>query len=425
MLCFNILISLNHFFVTLRINSVILNYEHMRIVSLFICILLITGCKKEERSVDNLIKVDVLETSYPEKELFLQDFMEVEYIPLETNDTFLTHGFVQDVGEKYIIVKNRKNDGDIFIYDRSGKALRKFNRKGQGGEEYINILGIALDESHEEIFVNSHHSQRILVYDLFGNYKRTLKYKATKGSLASDPLKAEISSFYSDIFNYDKDHLICYDILNSRYPFVLMSKNDGSITKYINIPFDEKRMAIAMRKDENSGLVESVSSGYYRTILSFRKEWFLLEFSSDTIYQLQPNYCLSPVFVRTPPVDSMSPEIFLMIRLLSDRYIFMETVKNEYDFEKNKGFSRKFFLYDKEQDEFFNYRVYNSDYSSKKEIYMNVLRPIGGEIGAWQEIDASSLLESLEKGELKGKLENIARTLDEDSNPVIMLTKNK
>lgn len=27
MLCFNILISLNHFFVTLRINNVILNYE--------------------------------------------------------------------------------------------------------------------------------------------------------------------------------------------------------------------------------------------------------------------------------------------------------------------------------------------------------------------------------------------------------------
>ena len=66
------------------------------------------ACTKEVQRTGDIIHVDVFETSYPEKELLLQDFMDVEYIPLETNDEFINQGFVQDVGEKYILVKNRK-----------------------------------------------------------------------------------------------------------------------------------------------------------------------------------------------------------------------------------------------------------------------------------------------------------------------------
>lgn len=390
---------------------------------IFISALLISGCK-EEQSVSDLIRVDVLDTSYPEKELFIQDFMDVEYIPLETTDEFINQGFVQDVGEKYILVKNRKDNGDVFVYDRKGKALHKFNRKGQGPEEYVNILGMVLDEKNEEIFINSHHTQRILVYDLYGNYKRTLKHQVGKGSLESNPYSSDLSSFYWEVYNYDDNNLICYDFLNDKTPFVLVSKKDGSITKKINIPFDKKKMAIAFRKDENTGLIASASFGFYRSILSFQKKWFLLEFSSDTIYQLLQDYSLSPFIVRTPSVGDMNPEVFLMIRFQSDCYIFMETVKNEYDFEKNTGFPRTFLMYDKKENAFFNYKVFNGDYSIEKEIYMNVLRPLGGNIVAWDELEAADLIESLEKNELKGDLKEIAEGLTEDSNPVIMIIKN-
>lgn len=390
---------------------------------IFISALLISGCK-EEQSVSDLIRVDVLDTSYPEKELFIQDFMDVEYIPLETTDEFINQGFVQDVGEKYILVKNRKDNGDVFVYDRKGKALHKFNRKGQGPEEYVNILGMVLDEKNEEIFINSHHTQRILVYDLYGNYKRTLKHQVGKGSLESNPYSSDLSSFYWEVYNYDDNNLLCYDFLNDKTPFVLVSKKDGSITKKINIPFDKKKMAIAFRKDENTGLIASASFGFYRSILSFQKKWFLLEFSSDTIYQLLQDYSLSPFIVRTPSVGDMNPEVFLMIRFQSDCYIFMETVKNEYDFEKNTGFPRTFLMYDKKENAFFNYKVFNGDYSIEKEIYMNVLRPLGDNIVAWDELEAADLIESLEKNELKGDLKEIAEGLTEDSNPVIMIIKN-
>lgn len=88
------------------------------------------------------------------KELVLQDFMDVEYIPLETNDEFINRACVQAVGEKYIIVTNFYDDGNIFVYGRNGKAIRKINRKGQGGEEYVSMRSVSLDEENEEIFVN-------------------------------------------------------------------------------------------------------------------------------------------------------------------------------------------------------------------------------------------------------------------------------
>ena len=44
-----------------------------------------SGCGGNKQSEDDLITVDVT-AQYPKKELILQDFMDVEYIPLETTD---------------------------------------------------------------------------------------------------------------------------------------------------------------------------------------------------------------------------------------------------------------------------------------------------------------------------------------------------
>lgn len=82
-------------------------------------------------------------------------------------------------------------------------------------------------------------------------------------------------------------------------------------------------------------------------------------------------------------------------------------------------------MYDRQEKAFFNYTVYNGDYSTKKELYMNWLRPVNHEIESWQPLEAHQLVESYKKGELKGRLKEIAATLNEESNPVIMLIKHK
>ncbi|MDR1371079.1 MAG: 6-bladed beta-propeller [Dysgonamonadaceae bacterium] len=379
-------------------------------ILVIILLTVMTGCGGNKQLTDELITVDVTTANYPKKELILQDFMDVEYIALETNDDFVNQCFVQDIGKEIILVKNRRNDGDIFVYDRTGKALRKINRKGQGGEEYVNILGITLDEDYNEMYVHTHYERKIKVYDLYGKFKRSLQYKDNTNGY-----------FYTDIVNYDKDNLICFDKFNEERAFVLISKQDGSITKKIEIPVKETKLLWQI----DAGRNVPADPGPYSTIISFKDNWILLEHSSDTVYTFLPDYNLHPFIVRTPSIQSMEPEVFLLLRFFSGRYYFMETVKNVFDFNTGRGFPKTFFMYDWQEKAFFGYNVYNGDYSTKKEIYMNVLRPVNHEIESWQPLEAHQLVESYKKGELKGKLKEIAAQLNEDSNPVIMLIKHK
>ena len=378
-----------------------------------IFLLVMTSCGSDNTSTDGFITVDVTKSSYsPKKELVLQDFMDVEYIPLETNDEFVNQGYVNAIGEKYIIVTNYREDGDIFVYDRNGKAIRKINRKGQGGEEYISCLKIILDEENEELFINDFLARKIKVYDLEGNFKRSFKQKQEGDT-----------QFYGEIFNYDKDNLICYDECNADIPFLLVSKQDGSITREIITPFKEKKLFIQLLRYE--GGTRAAGPGPYSRITPFKGNWILLEPSSDTIYTLMPDCSLRPFIAKTPPVHTLDPEFYLILKLVSDRYYFMESIKNVYDFRKEEGFPKTYFVYDTQEKDFFSYIIYNGDYSYKKELYMVMFTPINTKDELWATIDAFELCRDYEKGKLKGKLKDIAAKLGEDDNRVIMLVKPK
>lgn len=378
-----------------------------------ILLLVMTSCGSDNTSTDGFITVDVTKSSYsPKKELILQDFMDVEYIPLETNDEFVNQGYVQAVGEKYIIVSNYRKDGDIFVYNRNGKAIRKINHKGQGGKEYISFRTITLDEENNELFVNDHYAKKIVVYDLEGNFKRSFKQNDKGKSL-----------FYWEIFNYDKENLICYDELNEEIPFLLISKQDGSITKEIKVPFKEKKVFIQLLKYE--GGIRTAGPGNYSRITPFKGNWILLEPSSDTIYTLMPDCSLRPFIAKTPPVHTMNPEFYLILKLVSDRYYFMESIKNVYDFKKEEGFPKTYFVYDTQEKDFFSYIIYNGDYSYKRELYMVMFTPINAKGELWATIDAFDLCKDYKEGKLKGKLKDIAAKLGEDDNRVIMLVKPK
>lgn len=382
-----------------------------QISTILVAILLVVlaGCGENKQSADDLITVDVSK-SYPKKELILQDFMDVEYIALETTDEFLTQGSVQGVGKEYLLVKNRNSDGDIFIFDRkTGKGVRKINRQGQGAEEYAMINEIILDESNGELFVKSP-GNKILVYDLYGGFKRSLN------------LDREVSS----VFDYDKNNLICYDMSDyhskgedrSKSYHIILSKQDGSITREIFIPFKTINTPIVT---DGGNFVANYS---YQIRLSNSK-CTLIDTSTDTLYNYAPDGTLSPFVVRTPSAHTMVPEVFLYMGIHTDRYYFMQAVKNVFNFEKGNGFYTDELMYDKEEKALFQVAVQNGDYAEKRPVAMTA-KSINREIEDVTSLNASPLVEIYKKGQLKeGKLKEIASRLDEDDNPVIMLVKQK
>ena len=149
----------------------------------------------------------------------------------------------------------------------------------------------------------------------------------------------------------------------------------------------------------------------------------LTELSSDTIFRLFPDYRMTPFMIRTPPIHSMNPEIFLLPEILTDRYYFLEILKKEV--EARPGFfPRTKLVYDKQEKATYRYTVYNDDYSSKKPLEFTAFSS-SHEIAFRQKLEAHELIDLNRKGELKGKLKEVASELDDDSNPVIMLVKYK
>ena len=371
------------------------------------------GCNESRRQSEGLIIVDVTNTDYPIKELILQDFMDVEYIALETNDDFINQGFVQSIGQKIIVVKNGINDGDIFIYKRkTGEAIRKFNHKGQGAEEYVAISGIVLDEDKYEMFVTDNVSRRMLVYNLDGKYLRSFKFQK--------------NAMYKKIYNFDKQNLICYNFNSSNdgQSFAIISKQDGSITQEIQIPFEEIKSIYIFLRDEANDMTYGAAPYIYPIIPVPNNNWILVEPSSDTIYSYSSEYEMKPFLTRVPSIQSMNPEVFLLPSVVTDRYCFMEIVKKEYSFSTGKGFPSTFLMYDRQEKSIFRYTVNNADYSYKNIVNM-VLSPQSSEVAFYHKIEPSGLVDSYKKGELKGKLKEIASKLDPEDNPVIMLIKHK
>lgn len=380
------------------------------IISLFLMTVL-TGCGKGNEDT-SMITIDIA-SEHPKKELIVQDFMDVEYIPLETNNDFITQGSVMAIGDKYILVKNRANDGDIFVFDRkTGKGIRKINRRGQGAEEYNYINGLILDEGNNEMFVNCAATKKIYVYDLLGNFKRSFKH--TEGSE------------YLNVYNLDKDHLICYDISlyykegqpreEGKAYHTIISKQDGSISENIYIPFDVIKAPCVQKG-------EGIAVASICPIIPNQDKWLLVETSIDTIFSYVPQENkLIPFLVKTPTED---PEILLTMGAITDNYYFMHTIKKVFNFTTGRGFYVNDLMYDKQENTVYEAKVLNGDFVKKQNVDMTS-NPINNNgIAAIQTLAANQLVEAYMNDELKGRLKEITAELDEESNPVIMLVKYK
>ena len=91
------------------------------------------GCgTSSTQEKEDLIVVDVSK-DYPKKELILQDLFDVEYIPLETTDEFVTLGWLQAIGKDVMIIRNMfAADGDILFTTGKVRLFGISIGKGRG-----------------------------------------------------------------------------------------------------------------------------------------------------------------------------------------------------------------------------------------------------------------------------------------------------
>ena len=110
------------------------------------------------------------------------------------------------------------------------------------------------------MFVNDGPSSKIQVYDLDGNYKRTIPYK--QGALVTN------------LYDYDENHFLSQNVYSpenesSSSTFFLLSTQDGSWTD-IELPYG-KRISPVIVKRAADGIYASVPGNSF--ISSYQGDW--------------------------------------------------------------------------------------------------------------------------------------------------------
>ncbi len=370
--------------------------------------LLLIGCGGEKKQT-GLLTVDVTKT-YPEKEIVLQDIADVAYIPLETRDDVLIaeENRIAFVSDSSIVVFNSLQ-GDVCFFDREGKFIHKFNNKGQSGKEYLQIIGIIVDELKKEIFVVDAWSiERVQVYDMHGKYKRTLNFQ---------------KNYSWAFFNFDSNNFIYFQNPNKDYISALGKRNlvrKPQIT-FINKDTGKKDTIIKLSfTDGVSPFVKVRKKSHFARYTAQPAPKFLKnsngiivnEACADTIYLLNKHKKLIPLLTRTPKITPEDkPMKMIGINGVSLNAIYLTVIDKKYEPKGDDNFPKKKYMWDKTNNQIFEYTLKNADVKEVDKL---------ARLEEYSLITTDKLMELLEEGKLKGKLKEIAKKLTEDDNPVLM-----
>lgn len=364
------------------------------------------GCGNKEQAAP-WTNID-LSGSIPKEERILQDLFEVKYVALETTDSFLTRGFIEAVSP-HLLITYDYGEGCLSLFDRAtGKGIRQIKRQGQGPEEFTSPSNVIIDEKREELFISDYSLRKILIYDMKGNFKRSFK--------------TVDENYYTELLDYDDGHLLAYKSPAGPHDesscHLLISKQDGSLTKEIRFPIDQVETPIFTHG-------ELTATPFFYLTAPYGERWALTVTSSDTIYSFDADGNASPLIVRSPSIHGMDPQVFLYPTILTDRYYFLRAQKKEFDLETMKGFPTQMLLYDTQEKKLVEYTLINADMEDGPSINFYSIRPLGCDALGALTLQAPDLVEAREAGKLKGKLQSITERLDEESNPVIVLLEEK
>ena len=372
----------------------------MRSCKLFLGIFLpsvLCTCAPDRQQI---ITVDVTKI-YPESEYVLQEVAEVEYLPLETKDDFLIdYVRVLYMDDKEIFIGNR---GGFFTYDRiTGKALRSFNRQGNGGQEYPFILKLTYDRENEEIGILTP-GNRVCVYHPQGGFKR--EFSVPMGT--------------REMYQLDKCRLLIdREIDTLLRPFSVISQQDGSELDKIGVSIPSKiQRPVRVSPDGQIVMVMFIEQ-----IQGSGNKFLLSNVSADTVFSYTLDGVITPVLVRTPSVQKMDPKIILLAGTDYGRFFFFNTEH----FGDDPGIPAQKLAYDRHTGEIVAPHFTDAGYTTKKEVSLPV-RNTAQITDGWLVIGipADQLCEAYARGELQGRLQEVAAGIKEDDNPVLMLVRFK
>ena len=378
-----------------------------------LCMMGFSACSTQQKGNEGPLPVADFTKKYPAKNLLVSEHADVEYVRLETTNEVL----LDDIAKLYLsvtdrfIVTNNMREGRIFVFNRQGKHLHNFMKKGNSGEEFVYAKVVRVDDKAEEIFVLDTRN-KVLVYTLDGKFKRVLDIP--------------IDMLADDLWNYDDEWLLSYDMYNldrgdlpcSEQPFFLLSKKDGSV-KRVEVNAKDRIGPRIYFEQDGKRAVMSVSFNY---IYKNGDEFVLGELGNDTVFMLKKGE-VSPLLVRTPGSKDKDVRSMMCAPLKLGDYIGVAEAPKSLSLGNTKFATKDVFL---------NLKTGEKCILSLKDD-VNFVEPTGirhsnERVEApknhilWMP-NTDRLFQWKEEGKLKGKLAEMLDDMVEDDNPILIIYK--
>ncbi|MGF1587108.1 MAG: 6-bladed beta-propeller [Bacteroidales bacterium] len=411
-------------------------------VSIIIIFLILFSCKESEKS--SIPVIDIAGNIDNFKQINLSDLVcNMEYVVLESIPEAMLRGIsFLDISEDYILVSDMDK---CLLFDRSGNFISRIGSEGRGPGENDAFIQVKIFD--DRIFLPDARSSKINIFNTKGEFLKTFK---SPGAFAG-------ATYHNWIVLTDTTYLVQIpdDADNGKYRIALINDkgeilNGFTITAYFNDHEASRDMRIIARF-------------YKRNDKVFYKELF-----NDTIWQVDEN-SIEPKYVTNLGENEFSFD-YKTLSGMSFVEKFIETVRASIIFESNSyitftinlgrkynldidkavigpggqermGIHQIIGLYDKQNDEFFLVAPSNVDHQIEP---TGIKNDIDGGINfmpryavndtlivSWFEayelkmyVASEAFKNSTPKyPEKKEQLEELAASVDENDNPVLMLVK--
>ena len=379
------------------------------------------GCTSNKQTSGDVPFIDV-RRNHPVKEIVLTDIADVTFVHFCTSDDdFLFRGGINFATENRFVVGCWSSNSVLF-FSRDGTPISRFNRWGQGPEEYSqpDFSNIIFDEVTDEVFIPDLGTNRIQVYSSTGEFKRqlTLPHRNNLGSIIVSFNDQSLLIYNSEVWWNSVFRKMAGD--DSAFSpgldsaFVLISKIDGSLWGYVETP----------RPTVNLSIVYShlPVGGSHRNIVKHSDGFLLGNSPNDTIYLFCRDKSLTPILRKIPLLSDGNRRILIgMIDI--GKYQFI-TVSDRF-MELRQVLREEFLVRNKETGEVFRQKLTLPDFQGR-EFFIHPSR--GGsrflENAYFFTLDLIELKQAYREGRLSGKLKELVATLNEDEdNDVVMLLR--
>jgi len=333
--------------------------------------------------------IDVRKT-YPEKEIIITDFADVTYIHLSTAlDDYYYRGRIINVTNNTIVVYD-ESSFSILFFTKDGNPKSRFNRYGQGTEEYFNVSRILYDEEPDEVFVGNDQVNYIQVYSSTGEYKR--KISLPEYTNVSSLVSFDNQSFivFSENFHLPDRRKYNHSPYTTYY---CISKINGAIIDSLKLASNEVRLDIESKDKRGWWTI------WYDRLVKGTDGFFLCNPETDTIFLYSKDKSLTPVFCKIPSVRNQDPKVIIPNIVDASRYQFFEVQTLIMQEQNTNGFHFR----DKETGEIFRQIIISPDYKGKEFfICASSLRwDYGDENGYIFELDLLELKRAYEENRLR------------------------